>query len=153
MHSVNSSIFFPTLNAQTWLTASSKIRLLKFKVYIDLAMYASRLCPPLLVDEVKNYVSVKNEGWDGVWERLFKLRDDGHAVKFGRAVAFAERLTNEGGYNNRKWAKIKEGMWEHIGNMTVDSVEGTELLTRWVRSAGFDEAWKDYGDRPDGSRG
>jgi hypothetical protein len=37
-------------------------------------------------------------------------------------------------------------MWLKIGNMVIDSVEDDG--TNWVRSAGFDEAWKDYKDRP-----
>jgi len=153
MHSVNSSIFLPVFNTQQWLSPASKIRLLKFKVYTDLALYASRHSAPLLLDEVANYVPLKNEGWPGVWERLFRLDDDGHAPKLGRAVAVGERLMRDGGYENEGWAKVKGGMWEKIGNMVVDSVEDTDPMARWVRSAGFDEAWEDYGDRPDGTRG
>jgi len=153
MHSVNSSIFLPTFNAQQWLSTSSKIRLLKFKVYTDLALYASRRSPALLTNEVTNYVPIKNAGWPGVWERLFDLEDDAHAVKLGRAVAFGEQLTRCGGYDNESWAKVNGEMWENIGNMIVDSVEDTEIDARWVRSAGFDEAWESYGDRPTGSRG
>jgi len=37
-------------------------------------------------------------------------------------------------------------MWEKVGNMVVDSVEDTG--NRWVRNAGFEEAWKDFEDRP-----
>ena len=147
MHSVNSSIFLPTFNAQKWLSAASKLRLLKFKVYTDLALYASRHSPALLLDEVANYTPTKDEGWSGVWTRLFNLEDDGHAVKLARAVAFGEQLMRDGGYENEKWAKIKGGMWEKIGNIVPDSVENTDDDTRWIRSAGFDEAWEGVGDR------
>ena len=115
LHSITSSIFFPTFNAQQWLSTASKIRLLKLKVYTDLDLYASRQSPTLLVDAVNNYVPLKDAGWPGVWERLFSLDDDSHAVKLGRALAFGEQLMRDGGYDNEDWAKIKGGMWEKIG--------------------------------------
>lgn len=147
---MNSSIFFPTFNAQSWLSPESKTRFLKFKVYVDLAMYASRHSPALMMEEVATYVPKFLEAgdaeWTGLFRRLFEFEDDGHASKLGRAVAYGERMMEEGGYDDEKWAKIKGFMWEKIGNMVVDSVEDTG--DTWVRSAGFDEAWKDYEDRP-----
>jgi len=131
LHSITSGIFFPTFNAQQWLSTASKIRLLKLKVYTDLDLYASRQSPTLLVDAVNNYVPLKDAGWPGVWKRLFSLDDDSHAVKLGRTLAFGEQLMRDGGYDNEDWAKIKGGMWEKIGNMVVDSVENT--TTPWVR--------------------
>lgn len=49
-------------------------------------------------------------------------------------------------YEDEDWCKIKSFMWLKIGNMVIDSVEDDGA--RWVRGAGFDEAWKDYKDRP-----
>ena len=148
MHCVNSSIFFPTFNAQSWLSSASKVRLLKFKAYIDLAMYASRRSPPLLLEEISTYTPKRLEKgdaeWPGLFRRLFEYADDGHAVKLGRAVRNGELLSD-------RWAaggegKIKGFMWEKIGNMVVDSVEDTGKT--WARSVGFDEAWVEYEDRP-----
>lgn len=42
--------------------------------------------------------------------------------------------------------KINGFMWEKIGNMIVDSVEDTGAT--WARNVGFEEAWKDFEDRP-----
>jgi len=148
MHSVNCSIFFPTFNAQTWLSEANKIRLLKLKVYTDLAMYVSRGTPPLLLEEVATYVPKKLEAgdaeWKGIFQRLFEHEDDGHAVKLARAVRNAEVMSKE--YEGEKWAKIKTFMWEKIGNMVVDSVEDTG--NNWARNVGFEEAWANFEDRP-----
>ena len=80
MHCVNSSIFFPTFNAQSWLSTTNKVRLLKFKAYIDLAMYASRRSPPLLLEEISTYVPKKLEKgdaeWPGLFGRLFEFHDE-----------------------------------------------------------------------------
>lgn len=152
MHCVNASIFFPTFNAQSWLSPANKVRLLKFKAYIDLAMYASRRSPPLLLSEIGTYIPKKLEKgeveWPGLFERLFEFQDDGHAVKLGRAVRNGE-LVSEGGDGDkeeREGFKVRGLMWEKIGNMVVDSVEDTGKT--WARSVGFEEAWVEYENRP-----
>ena len=148
MHCANCSIFFPTFNAQSWLSTASKVRLLQWKGYVDLAMYASRRSPALLLEEITTYVPAKLEAgdaeWNGIFQRLFEYQDDGHAIKLGRAVANGENVSK--GYEDEEWARIKGFMWEKVGNMVVDSVEDTGV--RWARSVGFEEAWKDYEDRP-----
>ena len=45
-----------------------------------------------------------------------------------------------------EWERVKGFMWEKIGNMIVDSVEDTGKT--WARSVGFEEAWREYEDRP-----
>lgn len=123
------------------------MRLLKFKGYIDLSVYASRGTPPLLLNEVTDYVPAKKDpsqtSWDGVFTRLLEFEDDGHGVKFGRAVANAKHVSKA--YEGEPGAKVKGGMWEKVANMVVDSVEDTGAT--WVRGVGFDEAWTDYEDR------
>lgn len=98
------------------------------------------------------------QGWEDVLERLCEVPDDGHAVKLGRAVRVAEGVCEgfegrggEGkvveGEGKGKW-RVKGAMWEKIGNMVVDSVEGSEGGERWVRNAGFERAWEGFADRP-----
>ena len=148
MHCANASIFFPTFNAQPWLSTGNKIRLLQFKAYIDLAMYASRRSPPLLLEDIVTYVPSKLEAgdaeWKGLFQRLFDFNDDGHAVKLARAVANAEKVS--AGYEDEEWVMLKGWMWEKIGNMVVDSVEDSGAT--WAKSVGFKEAWMEYEDRP-----
>jgi hypothetical protein len=148
MHCVNSSIFWPTFNSQSWLSTLNKVRLLQWKGYLDLAMYASRRSPALFQEEISLYTPTKFEAgdaeWKGIFQRLFEFQDDGHAVKLGRAVRNGELVSK--GYEDEDWAKVKGFMWEKIGNMAIDSVEDTGV--HWARSVGFEEAWRDYEDRP-----
>ncbi|TVY90767.1 Questin oxidase [Lachnellula willkommii] len=150
MHCVNSSIFFQTFNELSWISTADKVRLLQWKGYLDLAMYASRRSPPLLLEEISTYVPAKLEKgdgeWPGIFQRLWVLKDDGHAIKLGRAVRNGE-LTAEK-YGDVEWAKIRGFMWEKIGNMVIDSVEDEGVTLLGARSVGFDEAWVDYKDRP-----
>ncbi|KAF7872511.1 hypothetical protein EAF04_003432 [Stromatinia cepivora] len=148
MHCVTSSIFFTSFNKQDFLSEAQKTRLLEWKGRIDLAMYASRRSPQLLLEEISGYVPKHLEAgdaeWSGLFQRLFEFEDDGHAVKLGRAVAHAQ-VVNQG-CEHEDWANIKDFMWLKIGNMIVDSVEDTGAT--WARSVGFDEAWSDFEDRP-----
>lgn len=152
IHCLNCSIFFPTFNAQSWLSMENKVRMLKFKGWLDLTTYASQRSPELLLGEVATYVPKMLEAgdaeWPGIFRRLCESDDDGHAAKLGRAVRngelMSERWVNEGG--NEDMLRIKGFMWEKIGNMVIDSTEDSGAT--WVRGAGFDEAWKQYEDRP-----
>jgi hypothetical protein len=152
MHCVNSSIFWTTFNALPWLSIESKIRLLEWKGRMDLAMYASRRSPALLMEEIVQYtpkdMEVGSTEWKGLFRRLYELPEDGHAIKLARAVAHGEQISQP--FEKEDWCTIRGFQWEKIGNMVVDSVEDTG--STWVRSAGFDEAWEEYEDRPRGNR-
>lgn len=111
-------------------------------------MYASRRSPEPLLEEIATYVPKELEAgggeWKGIFRRLIEHEDDGHAVKLGRALAHGEAISAP--YEKEEWCKIRGFMWLKLGNMCVDSVEDTG--DPWVRSAGFDEAWEKYEDRP-----
>ena len=119
---------------------------------MDLAMYASRRSPKLLLEEIATYTPSKLEAgdaeWKGLFQRLTEYEDDGHAVKLGRAVANGEQVSQK--YEQEDWAKVKGFMWEKIGNMVVDSVEDRKDKDEspWARSVGFKEAWERFEDRP-----
>ncbi|RFU33437.1 hypothetical protein B7463_g2875, partial [Scytalidium lignicola] len=148
MHCVTCSIFFQSFNAQPWIPTAAKVRLLEWKGRVDLIMYPSRRSPPLYEDEILNYdprpSDNKETEWSGIFHRLFSFPDDGHAIKFARAVRNGELMSAK--YDKEEWCKIHGPTWEKIGNMIIDSVEDTG--SNWARSVGFEEAWKEFGDRP-----
>jgi hypothetical protein len=149
MHCVNSSIFYTAFLQAPWISTANKVRLLEWKGRMDLAMYASRRSPPLLLDEVRNYEPKKeNQSWDDIFRRVTEHEDDGHAVKLVRAIRHAQVASEK--YEGREGFRIGGDMWLKIGNMAIDSVEGCEKEDgkSWVRSAGFEEAWEKFQDRP-----
>ncbi|PVI00964.1 hypothetical protein DM02DRAFT_628097 [Periconia macrospinosa] len=143
MHCVNSSIFFTPLVASPTspLTPPQKTRLLEWKVRIDLAMYVSRHSPALLLDEIQPPSSKgggqPEQSWEDVFRRVRRLKDDGHASKFVRALAHGERVC--GRFEGRKGFVVEGEMWRWIAKSVVDSVEAGG--PDWVRSCGFEEAW------------
>lgn len=121
IHAVNLSIFFCSFLQQSWLSIPNKIRLLEWKIRVDLAMYSSPRPPKLLLDEITNYKSKKNSSWEDIFDRVKKYHDDGHACKLVRALANGERFCKQ--YEDREGFPIKGDMWQKLGNMAIDSVE------------------------------
>lgn len=141
MHCVNSSIFFSRFLTAPWLSTANKVRLLEWKVRIDLAMYASRKSPTLLLDEISEYKN--NASWDDIFARVKHYPDDGHASKLVRAIAHGEKACAP--WDGKDGWPIKGDMWRKLGNMAIDSVEVGNPT--WVRSCGFDEAWEGVPER------
>lgn len=141
MHTVNAGIFFTAFMNLESLSDASKIRLLEWKVRGDVAMYASRGAPALLLDEVKGYTGRHGrlQGWEELVARVRVYGDDGHASKLLRAVRHGEGICRE--WEGKEGFDIKGEVWLKVGNMVVDSVEGGGPT--WVRSCGFEEAWEE----------
>ncbi len=141
-HCVNSSIFFAAFLKESWLSTENKVRLLEWKVRLDLAMYASRKCPGLRLEEIKGYKPKHPSGWDEIMDRVCNFHDDGHSAKLIRALAHGQKICQP--YEDSDAFRIKHDDWLQMGHMAIDSVENTARfdIANWVRSAGFEEAWE-----------
>ncbi|KAJ8109458.1 hypothetical protein OPT61_g7448 [Boeremia exigua] len=141
MHCVTSSIFFSNFlsPANNFLTPATKRRLLEWKVWNDLVMYASRHSPDLLLSEITDYTPKHDSDWDQIILRVNKFQDDGHASKLIRALANGQKSCEP--YEDKLGFAIKGDAWRKIGHMAIDSVEAGE--PHWTRSCGFDQAWED----------
>ncbi|KAI1768696.1 hypothetical protein GGR53DRAFT_476623 [Hypoxylon sp. FL1150] len=145
MHHINVCPIFIAINSQDWIPIESKVRLLEWKIRMDLVEYAARACPPLSIDNIFSYVP-KDKKLGPANEqlpRLFVLEDDGHAIKLFRAVGLGQRVCEK--YEDRDWTQIKGDLWTRLNHLVVDSVESDG--PRWVRGAGNSSAWKDVPDR------
>ena len=148
MHCINCSIFFTAFLDADWLRKEDKIRLLEWKVRTDLALYASRGSPELLIDEIVNYKpkmpSAGQDPWKGIIDRVLAFEDDGHGAKLIRALAHGQQICSA--FEDKEEFRIKKDMWLQLGHMTIDSVEAEDGI-HWVRSTGFDSAWEEVPDR------
>ena len=116
MHCLNCSIFFSSFLQQGWISNANKARLLEWKGRTDLAMYASRGSPKLLLDEITTYRPKNpNDGWEEVFERVRRHNDDGHAAKLLRALANGERECKR--YEDSNALKVKSNMWMQMAHM------------------------------------
>ncbi|KAF2841341.1 hypothetical protein M501DRAFT_544037 [Patellaria atrata CBS 101060] len=147
IHCLNCSVFLPSLLSQPWLSRQNYARLLTWKGRLDLAMYASRGSPKLLLDEVTQYTpKTLSQGsandWSKIFEEINKVEDDGHSSKVIRALAKAREVSAK--YESHDEFVLKGGDWERLANLAVDSVQEGE---NWVRSCGFEEAWREVPER------
>ncbi|KAL2256481.1 hypothetical protein VTK26DRAFT_1599 [Humicola hyalothermophila] len=151
MHHVNSSPFFVTINAQDWIPPETKARLLEWKIRMDLLQYAARGAPMLSLDKLEAYQPRRPELGNSLEEiiaRLHDFEDDGHAIKLGRAAVVCRNICKKYEDEGKDWIKIKgDDMWKKVCHLIVDSVEAPG--PHWVRSCGFDEAWKDVPNNQD----
>lgn len=98
------------------MTPGHKARLLRFKGWLDLAMYASRRAPDLLLDEIVNYrPKSPKDSWDGIFKRVIEHEDDGHASKLVRALKHGEEICKP--FHDNPRFRIKEDMWLRLGHM------------------------------------
>ncbi|KAK4148182.1 uncharacterized protein C8A04DRAFT_23978 [Dichotomopilus funicola] len=144
MHHVNASPFFVTLVQQDWIPVEAKARLLEWKIRMDLLQYVARGSPELSLEKLVNYTPRKPDvggSLEEIVRRLHTVHDDGHAIKLGRAAVICRELCKP--YETEAdWLKVKgDDVWEKVCHLIVDSVEAPG--PRWVRSCGFDEAWKE----------
>lgn len=143
IHSTNLSIFYRTFLHHPFLSPAVKARLLTWKVRTDLINYAARHSPPLHSSALSGYKPAHPEHTRAdLMDRVMRVPDDdGHAAKLLRAVASGKELVLGIPEPQRQgWCIPDAQTWDRVAHMVVDSVEGPG--TRWLRSVGFAEAWK-----------
>jgi hypothetical protein len=131
---------FLTINASPWIPTAAKVRLLEWKIRMDLAQYAARAVPPVSIDSIAAY-RPKNGGGEPieVVSHLHNFDDDGHAIKLGRAALICRQASEP--YEDKDWMRLKgRENWDKVFHMIVDSVGGPGQ--HWVRTTGLEEAWK-----------
>ncbi|KAF4772085.1 hypothetical protein N7455_008991 [Penicillium solitum] len=107
-------------------------------------MYVSSNSPDLLIDEVMHYPV--NNDWSTIFARCTAHPiDDGHLIKFIRALAYGERVCQE---SEDQSLPISGNMWLRIGNMVMDSTVEENEQEMWNRYTGFDEAWGNLSEHP-----
>ncbi|KAK9414393.1 hypothetical protein SUNI508_11235 [Seiridium unicorne] len=147
IHHVNVNPIFITLNRQSWIPVELKVRMLEWKIRMDLIQYSARGSPSLDVQKIKDYKPKTGDPGPAaeLLPRMHALAEDGHAIKLFRAVGVGKEVSKP--YEDRDWLVIKGDLWNNISHMIADSVEAPGPT--WVRNAGFDEAWKEVQDRTD----
>jgi hypothetical protein len=155
LHMVTSALFVDVMLRQNWISIENKVRLLEWKGRIDLAWYAANASPemrPEAVDEYHPTLS-KDMGWRELYRAANEVHDDGHIVKFIRALKNGEDVVKpfEQGPGATDFPVHGE-MWLKMAKLCYDGTaeiidEPNRLLSRkWVFGAGFDLAWKEIPD-------
>ena len=154
-HHLTVTPFFVWLKSQPWISSASKARLLEWKLRLDAVDYICRGSPSLNMEPIRAYVpndvrsgnkSLVSKPED-LLHRFHATPDDGHTIKTVRALLLAQRLTAK--YLDKQprpaWLRVTDDeAWLKMHYALLDAVEGIpQNESRFVRSAGFDEAWTD----------
>lgn len=143
IHHVTSIPMFLTVNAQDWIPTHMKVKLLEWKIRMDIIQYIARGCPRLQPDLLKTYQPKDKDlvaKPEDLLPRFHEIADDGHTIKLVRALLLARQLSLK--YHDREWVKIRDdGTWLRVFYLLLDGNEKVD--PKWVRSAGFEEAWRE----------
>lgn len=137
------------LNKTDWISVEDKVRILEYKIRLDLVQNAARGTPEIRFDAIAAYRPKDlNRGKalvarpEDLLPRFHAIDDDGHTVKVARSLAVCRELCEP--YADRPWKKVKsDDVWLKMHYTLLDGTEGGEEEGgRWVRAAGFDESWE-----------
>ena len=147
-HHINANPFYLALNSFDWIPRTTKVRLLEWKVRMDLLQYAARGSPPMQLERIQGYQPQDTSSTNSreIIAPLFTQSDDGHAIKLARAALVG--WENARSYTDRPWLRIRtDEMRLQVLRLIVESVRpGTGDVT-WVRSTGLEGAWADVPER------
>ncbi|KAI8180500.1 hypothetical protein K4K51_002573 [Colletotrichum sp. SAR 10_75] len=151
IHHVNASPIFLCFNSKSWISTENKIRMLEHKIRMDLVQYVARGSPQIRADAISSYrPKDKDQNKQLVSKptdllpRFHHQSDDGHTIKVVRALGICQELSQK--YSNKPWIRIKnDDEWLKLHYSVLDGTEHSG--TKWVRSTGLDEAWKDVPSR------
>ncbi|KAH0333658.1 hypothetical protein KCU81_g9781, partial [Aureobasidium melanogenum] len=125
MHHINSSLMYLTINKQHWITEANKVRMLEWKIRMDLLQYAARGAPDFSAEAIRSYepkIGLKG-GPRQIATKLHSFGDDGHAIKQARATSLCHELIAH--YKGKSWAVlVDDDLWIKIQHMVIDAVEG-----------------------------
>ncbi|KAK5060172.1 hypothetical protein LTR84_010056 [Exophiala bonariae] len=146
MHCVNCSLFLSLFATAPWLSLQDKVRLLEWKVRMDLVIYVCQGSPLLVLHEIIDYKPRQPDcmNWGDIISRALDITCDGHVVKMIRALrhgAEVSRIFEEQDKDASRFP-IRGDMWLKIANMVLDSTEDyPDVRDKWMRGPGFDRAW------------
>lgn len=148
IHYVNAAPLYLVVNSLPWIPIETKVRLLEWKIRLDLLTYAAIGVPDLPLDKIKAYQpenpAVASMTAEEIMSKYHPMEDEGHAIKLARAAAICQDVSQP--YEDREWMTIKGvDAWLSIQRLIFDSIVSPGK--KWVWGQGHDEAWKDIPDR------
>ncbi|ODH52802.1 hypothetical protein GX48_00996 [Paracoccidioides brasiliensis] len=147
MHCVTSAIFLRAFISQPWLSEQNKLRILEWKGRMDLLVYTSRGATEPHPEDISTYNP--RLSWEEVFSKTVNHdRDDGHAAKFIRTLAYGQELCQPFERDEGKYKEaflIRGDMWIKLANMVIDSIQESDSM--WIRNTGFPEAWEGVAER------
>ncbi|KEZ39645.1 hypothetical protein SAPIO_CDS9579 [Scedosporium apiospermum] len=144
IHHVNLDPIFLTINTQSWIPTSAKVRILEWKIRTDILRWLGIGSPPLDFDKAMEYTpkdKTPASKLEDLLPKFYHIADDGHSIKLARATVLCHNILQK--YQDKPWVRIRgQDTWLKLMHLLVDVTVDPKGV-RWVRDAGFDSAWDD----------
>ncbi|KAL4893208.1 hypothetical protein BDV59DRAFT_33405 [Aspergillus ambiguus] len=178
MHTVTASSFAPVLAKTSWMSRQNKARVLEWLGRGALTVYIEAGAPSPRPEELFSYTPLRPSGWNEIFHRACDYEDDGHLAKLIRGIRTSS-LISRPYVGSREFPLKREEDFLTLAHMVIDSSEKfqdeatlrqevemvneksllskilpygiQQVVARWPRGVGFDEAWYHVADRKTGS--
>ena len=147
MHNVTCSLSLAVLMRQPWIKIQDKVRLVEWKARLDLVMYAAISAPDLVPEKILEYKPTLSRGmdWSALYRSCIRLHDDGHIVKFVRALKNGEEVARPFESDDKAGdLPVKGDLWLRMAQLCYDTTShSTSVIAeeKWVMGAGFEPMW------------
>ncbi|KAG2413445.1 hypothetical protein HFD88_002634 [Aspergillus terreus] len=178
MHTVTASSFAPVLTQTSWISRPNKARILEWLGRAALTVYIEAGAPNPRPEELASYIPLHTSGWDEIFRRACDYEDDGHLSKLIRGIRTTS-IVSSPYVDGREFPLKREEEFLTLAHMVIDSSEKfqdeqtlkhevemvneksllskilpygiQQVVARWPRGVGFDEAWYHVADRKSGA--
>ncbi|KAG6017215.1 hypothetical protein E4U54_008006 [Claviceps lovelessii] len=111
----------------------------------DVVQYIARGCAPLRMSSIRDYAPQDDGRVSqplGLLPKFHEIVDDGHVIKVVRSLFLAQEACRR--WKGRSWIRLDQDEdWLQVHYMLLKGVQDQDQETRWIRGAGFPNAWKD----------
>jgi hypothetical protein len=147
MHVANASYWLQAYLRQPSATRAQKARMIEDTGRLLTFMAAGVGMPALRPEVLERHVMKTNggrgTGWDGLFEKVCRHADDGHMIKFVRALANGERASAP--YAGQAGFPMRQDMFLKAANAVLDNTSPKPMvfLRHYdiIRAVGLAQAW------------
>ena len=147
LHVGNCSYWLQSFLQRSSISRAQKARMIEDTGRILTFMAAGVGMPVLYPEVLEAHVMKTNQGkgtdWDGIFEKVCRHADDGHMIKFIRALAHGEKASKP--YEGQKDFPMRQEMFLKAANAVLDNSSSTPMLFLrhfdLIRGVGMPQAW------------
>jgi len=149
LHIANASFWLQAFLHQPSVTHEQKARMIEDTGRLLTFMCAGLGMPALHPEVLEAHVMKTNDGkgtdWDGLFAKVCSHADDGHMIKFIRALANGEKKSKP--YEGQKGFPMRQEMFLKAANAVLDNTSPKPMafLRHFdlIRGVGFPQAWEE----------
>ena len=148
MHVANAAYWLQAYLQRDSISREQKARLIedtgRVLTFMSAGVGTPSLHPEVLEEHVMKTNSGKGMDWDGLFAKVVHHADDGHMIKFIRALAYGEKVSKP--YEGQAGFPMRQNLFLKAGNAVLDnsSKKPMAFLAHYdlLRGVGLPQAWE-----------